>query len=114
MYLLIIILTKEGILEDVLSALIELGITDASILESQALGKVLAYKVPIFAGLRFGMEGGRPYSKTILALVEDKEADRKIAQLLKEVEIDLEEPGTGLIATVKVESFVGRLGEVEI
>ncbi len=114
MYLLVIILTKEGILEDVLSVLIELGITDASILDSQALGRVLAYKVPIFAGLRFGMEGGRTYSKTILALVEDREADRKIARLLKDVEIDLDKPGTGLIATIKVESLIGRLGEVEI
>ncbi|MCD6276759.1 hypothetical protein J7J69_00760, partial [candidate division WOR-3 bacterium] len=59
MYLLVIILHKEEYIEDILSLFVELGIEDAAIIESQSLTRALAYDVPIFAGLRFQMEGSK-------------------------------------------------------
>lgn len=114
MYLLLIIIHKEELLEDVLSCLVELGVTDAVIIDTQSMGKVLAYKVPIFAGLRFQLGGGRPYSKTILALSDDKNIGDQVANLLKEVDIDIETPGIGRIITVKIESLFGTPEEIPL
>jgi hypothetical protein len=104
MYLLIIILHKEEYLDDVLSCLVELGIEDAVAIDSESMEKALAYKVPIFAGLRFDI-GGKPFSKVILATSEDKESGKELIKLLKEVDIDLEIPGVARIITLKIESI---------
>jgi len=112
MYLLIITLHKEEHLNDVLSCLIELGVEDAVIMDSESMEKALAYKVPIFAGLRFDL-GGKPFSKTILATCEDKETGKELIRLLKEVDIDLESPGVARILTVKLESVLGKPKPIE-
>lgn len=114
MYLLIITLNKEEYLDDVLSVLVEIGITDATIIDTQSLEMALAYKVPIFAGLKFQLGGRTPYSKTIFVLTENKEAGNEIILLLKEVGIDLEEKGVARIITIKIESVLGTPPEVDI
>ena len=114
MYLLIIVLNREEFLEDTLSVLVELGITDATILDSQAMGRALAYEVPIFAGLRSLMEGRRIYSKTIFALVDDKEVGEDMVRLLGDMDIDLETPGVGRVITLKVESAFGAPSELDL
>lgn len=113
MYLLIIILNQEKFLEEVMEVLVELGITDATVIESQSMEKVLAYEVPIFAGLRFQTKGQRKYSKTILALVDDKQLADEILRFLQEMDIDFMAPGVGRIITVKVESALGIPSELE-
>jgi hypothetical protein len=113
MYLLIIILNREEYLDDVLSVLVEMGITDVTILDTQSLEMALAYKVPIFAGLKFQLGGKTPYSKTIFVLAEEKDAGREIIELLKGVGIDLEERGVARIVTVKIESVLGTPPEVD-
>lgn len=113
MYLLIIILNREEFLEELMEVLVELGITDATVVESQSMGKVLAYEVPIFAGLRFQTKGQRRYSKTILALVDDRQLADEIVQLLQEMDIDFMAPGVGRIVTIKVESALGAPSELE-
>lgn len=105
MYLLMIVLNREELLDDVLSALVELGVIDATVVDSESMRGVLAYEVPIFAGLRIG--GSRSYSKTIFALVEDRDIGTEIVQLLKDIDIDLLAPGAATILTVKVESALG-------
>ncbi|MHA2601019.1 MAG: hypothetical protein AM324_002675 [Candidatus Thorarchaeota archaeon SMTZ1-83] len=112
MYLLIIILNKEEYLDDVLSVLIEMGITDVTIVDTQSLEMALAYRVPIFAGLKFQLGGRTPYSKTIFALADDKNTGKEIIELLKEVGIDLEEKGVARIVTIAVESVLGTPPEV--
>lgn len=107
MYLLIIILNREEFLEDTLSALVELGITDATILDAQAMGSVLAEEVPIFAGLQFHRRGRRPYCKAILALVQDREIGEELVHILRDIDIDLLEDGAGKIITLEVASVLG-------
>lgn len=112
MYLLIIILHKEEWLDDVLSCLIELGIEDAITIDSESMGKALAYKVPIFAGLRFDLKG-RAYSKTILAVTDSPDTDKEIVKFLKEVDINLEKEGAARLITLKAESVLGTPKELE-
>jgi len=86
---------------------VELGITDATILDGQAMGSVLAEEVPIFAGLRFHRRGGRSYSKTILTLVQDREIGEELVHILKDIDIDLLADDVGKIITLAVASVLG-------
>ncbi|HID92546.1 MAG TPA: hypothetical protein EYP60_00485 [bacterium (Candidatus Stahlbacteria)] len=112
MYLLIIILHREEWLDDILSCLVELGIEDAVTINSESMERALAYKVPIFAGLRFDLRG-RPYSKTIFAVTDTPEVGKELISLLKEVNIDLEAEGVSRIITIKIESIFGTPKEIE-
>jgi len=107
MYLLVIILRKAEHLDDVLAGLVELGIQDAVTVDAEPLKKSLAYKVPIFAGLKFDLRE-EPHSKIIMAVSEDQEAGKQLTVILKEVGIDLKEPGVARILTLKLESTFGE------
>ena len=112
MYLLMIVLNKEEFFEDVLEVLVELGVTDAAVIDSESIGTVLAYKVPIFAGLRFDLKSDRKYSKIIFALVEEQGIANEIVRILKEIDVDFEATGAGRIITIKVESALGTPSEI--
>ncbi len=106
MKLLIIILNKVELLNDLLSVLVEVGIDQATILDSEGLGQHLAYEVPIFAGLRKLVGETKAYNKTILALIEDSKVVTELQKLLKETNIDFTKNGTGVIFTVPVDNVI--------
>ena len=114
MYLLIIILYAEEHLDDILSCLVELGLEDAVTVDSEPLKKVLAYKVPIFAGLKFDLRE-TPFTKLILAISENKDAGEQLLAFLKDVGVDFQKPGVGRVLTMKLESAYGEpelLGDI--
>ena len=114
MHLLFIILNEEKFLEDALSVLVELGVTGANVVEVRSMGPMLAYDVPIFAGLRYQMEGRGPYAKLIFALVQEEGIVEQIAASLKDVGLDFEQPGMGFVFTVPVGKVIGREQDLEL
>lgn len=114
MYLLAIILHREEYLDDVLSTLVELGVEDAVTMNAEPMKKALAYKVPIFAGLKFDLKE-EPFSKIILAVTENKNAGQELTSFLKGMGIDISESAIARILTLKLESVFGEpeeLGEI--
>ncbi|MCK4232823.1 hypothetical protein KAX75_00215 [candidate division WOR-3 bacterium] len=107
MYLVIIILNNEEILDDLLSILVELGSTDTTIVEGQSMGGFLAHRIPIFAGLRLQLGGKNVYSKIMFALSDDKDIGKKIIHLLKDSGFDFDD-GMGRIIVVKIEAVFGE------
>lgn len=114
MHLLIIVLNEEKYLEDVLSVLVELGVTDANVADVRSMGPMLAHDVPIFAGLQYQMEGRRPYAKMIFALVQDDSIVEEIVATLKDVGLDFEKPGTGFVFTLPVGKIIGKEKDFEL
>ena len=112
MELLFIVLNKEEYLEDILSILVELGVSGATIMDSEGLGRFLADHVPIFAGLRQLMGERKTPSKTIFALVDGKGFVGKLQKLLKEEDIDFTRPGTGIIFSVPVNDVIKPTSEI--
>lgn len=106
MELLIVVLNKEEYLEKVLSLLVELEVKGATILDSEGLGRFLAYKVPIFAGLQEMFGQTRVTSKTILAVIKDKSFMDKFKRLIKKEGIDFSQPDTGIIVTILVKDAI--------
>jgi hypothetical protein len=72
MKLLVFVLNKEELLEDVLAAYVEAGVSGATILDSEGMGRFLTYEVPLFADFKDFMKGNKPYNKTILSVLPDE------------------------------------------
>lgn len=110
-YLLIMTLGEPSQADEVMSAMVELGITNASILEATSMAKKLAYELPVFAGLSYLAQGKSRQSNLIFAHVENKEIARKLAGLLKSNGIDLDKTGVGYIQLIKVDDVIGSFEE---
>lgn len=71
MRLLVAVIHREEVLDDVLSALVEIEAPDAVVIESRSGLELLERDLPIFAGLRSLVPGGIDFSRLVLCLIED-------------------------------------------
>ena len=113
MRLIVFTLNQEELLERVLEAYVEVGITGATLLDSEGMGHFLTYEVPLFADFRQFMKGNKPYNKTILSVVEDDELVHRLREILEEVCGGLASPGTGVLYSLPVDFAVGLVGQKE-
>ena len=112
MQLLVAVINHEEKLDDVLAGFIELGITGATIVSSEGMGRVLSHDVPIFAGLRSLTARSRPRNQTILSVVEDDKIEAALA-LIQDVCGSLDAPGIGIVFTLPVSRVVGLSPELD-
>lgn len=109
--MMVLVLNKEEYLDRVLAAYVEAGISGATILDSEGMGRFLTYEVPLFADFKSFMKGNKPYNKTILSIIRDESAVGRLEELLKEILGGLESPGTGILFTVPVDYAVGMISD---
>ncbi len=114
LYLLVVIIYKEKYLEDILAALVEVGILNSNVITSQSLEEALPMHVPIFGGLNFTMEGEKPFSRIVLSLIDKEEIIDEIDSILKESNIDLTKEKIGEIFTLPISKAVGRKPYTEV
>lgn len=105
MKLLFVVLNAPEKLEEVLEGLVEVGVTGATVMDSEGMGHILE-EVPLFAGLRFLFRGAKPRNKTVFSAIRDEQAEETM-QILKKVLRCEEEPGKGVAFLLPVESFIG-------
>jgi nitrogen regulatory protein PII len=103
MKLLVFIVNDENYLEEILEAYVEAGISRATILDSEGMGRFLSYEIPLFAGFKDFMKGNKPYNKTILSVIEDEALLDQLVPLVEKTIGSLEQPGTGLMFTLPVD-----------
>ncbi len=106
MKLLVFVLNKEELLEEVLEAFLELNIKGATILDSVGMGAILAQDIPIFAGFKNLMQGSRPANKTILTVIPEDKV-KSAMEAIEQVVGSLQEPGNGLIFVINLEEVFG-------
>ncbi len=111
MKLLVFVLNREELLDDVLAAYVEAGISGATVLDSEGMGRYLTYEVPLFADFKEFMKGNKPYNKTILSVVQDETVIPELKKLLDEITGGLENPGTGILFTLPVDYAVGLIDQ---
>ena len=70
MQLLVVVLHREDLLDDVLSILVEMEAPDAVVVESRSGLELLERDIPIFAGLRSLVPSGIDFSRLVLCLIE--------------------------------------------
>lgn len=88
MQLLLVVLHREEVLDDVLSALVELELPDAIVVESRTSLELLERDLPIFAGIRSLIPGGIDFSRLVLCLVEDDGLARESLDAIRDLSED--------------------------
>lgn len=110
-YLLLITLFKPDLTNDVLNSLVELGITNATLIDATSMAKKLAYEMPIFAGLSYMAQSKSKSSSLIFAHIRSRNVTDKLLNLLKGNGVDLNKKGTGFLMTIKADEILGNLDE---
>lgn len=112
MQLLIAVINEEEKLDEILSGLVELGVTGATLISSEGMGRVLSHDIPIFAGLETLASRSRPQNQTLFSVIPDDETVDRVIALLQEICGDLDAPATGIVFTVPVTRVVGLAPEL--
>jgi nitrogen regulatory protein P-II 1 len=110
--LLIAVVNQEEKLEEVLAGFLEIGVTGATVIGSEGMGRLLADEVPIFAGLE-AIARARPRNSTLFSVMDDAKVDRAI-EILQEVCGAFSQPATGIVFTLpvlRVEGLKPEIGE---
>ena len=112
MQLLVAVINHVEQVDDILAGFVELGITGATVVNSEGMGHVLSHDVPIFAGLRSLTARSRPTNQTLFSVIDEVKVDAAI-DLIQEVCGSLEVPGAGIVFTLPVSRVVGLAPELE-
>lgn len=112
MQLLIAVINEEEKLDEILSGLVELGVTGATIINSEGMGRVLSHDIPIFAGLEMLAMRSRPQNQTLFSVIREDEKVDAVIRLLQEICGDFENPATGIVFTIPVNRVVGLSPEL--
>lgn len=112
MKLLVFVLNKEELLDDVLLAFIEAGVSGATVVDSEGIAHLLVTEVPLFMGFKQFMRGSKPYNKTIFSVIEDEHTIDVVIDLIEKICGDLNQQGVGILFTVPIDRVFGlRSGE---
>lgn len=111
MQMLVAVINDPEKLDEILSGFLELGITGATIIGSEGMGRLLTHDIPIFAGLQTLISRSRPQNRTIFSVVEDEKIESALA-LLQDVCGNLDAPATGIAFTIPVGRVVGLAPEL--
>ncbi|WP_425446627.1 hypothetical protein [Dethiothermospora halolimnae] len=104
MYGLFLILNDTSLLDDILEIFYEEGV-GATTLDSVGMGKVLLehhVDVPIFSSIRKFIEGDKPYNKTLISVIRDKEKLEIVKDKIKEKLDNFNRPGVGFMFVIPV------------
>ena len=109
MYALFLILNEVDKLDDILERLFALKI-GATVVDSEGMGSMLVEhnrEVPIFAGLRKLIEGGRPLNKTVMSVIRDREKLDEARKIIDDELGKIDKPGKGFMFVVPVVECYG-------
>ncbi len=111
MQLLVAVINDPEKVDDILAGFLELGITGATVIHSEGMGRILTHDIPIFAGLQTLISRSKPQNRTLFSLIEEEKLEPALS-LLKEVCGDLEDPATGIAFALPVTTASGLAGEL--
>jgi len=110
--LLIAVINHPEKLDEIMSGFVELGVTGATILNSEGMGRVLANDVPIFAGIASLAANSRAQNYTVFSVIREPEKVDRVVDLLQEICGHLDDPATGIVFTLPVLRAVGLAPEL--
>ena len=111
MKLFVCILKDYRIVEDMLLALLEHGVTGGTTLEGRGMGQIIGSELPIFAGLRGFFPGSGTDSHILLAVVSSEKVD-VCFQLVEQLAGPLDTPGAGIAFSVPIDRVAGLAPEI--
>jgi len=108
MKLLVLVLNKIEVLDNLLLALTSAQINGATIISSTGMAHALSNheEVPFLMGLRALLDPDREQNRTIFAVLSDDMVEKAI-KVIEEVVGDLSRPDTGIIFTLPIDQVRG-------
>lgn len=103
-FLLVVIASNPSVLDELVTALLDIGITGATVIESKGLGTILREEMPIFAGLA-SMLPENTASRVLLSVTTRRFADAVIEYMEKE----LKQSQRPIVVTVPVDRAMGLM-----
>jgi len=104
MYMMIAVINDQETVREVLTALMEAGITTATVIESQGMGKLVREELPIFAGFRHLWGGANPYNTTLFTVLDEAALDEALP-LVEEVMFAQASGPRGVVFALPVTHF---------
>ena len=83
--LMVMIASNPAMLDDLITALLDIGVTGATVIETKGMGAILREDMPIFAGLA-SLIPEHTGSRLVLSLTTSKQAGEVFHYLLEEFE----------------------------
>ncbi len=109
--LLVAVINDPEKLDEILSGFLELGVTGATIINSEGMGRLLSHDIPIFAGLQTLISRSRPQNRMLFSVLPADRVD-PVLELLQDVCGNLESPATGIAFVLPVDRVVGLAPEL--
>jgi nitrogen regulatory protein P-II 1 len=112
MQLLVAVINQVEALDDVLSGFLELGITGATIINSEGMARILTHDIPLFAGIQTLISRSRAQNYTIFSVIDDDEKVDAAFAVIQDVCGNLKSPGTGIVFTIPISRAEGVAPEL--
>lgn len=110
-YLMIITLHKAHLLNELLTTLVELGITNATVLTTKSLHNIITLDILVFSGTLYADKKKHTDSEMVMCHINDLKIAHRLADLLRENKLDLEKPGNGFIQIIETDTLIGNPDE---
>ena len=107
MELLVCVINKAELLDEILAGMLEAGIAGCTVIDSQGMGKIISQDIPIFSGFKTLFSGSRESNFTIFSVVKEKEVMNEAIDLIKKIYGSFDEPNAGILFTLPVSRVEG-------
>lgn len=111
MNILVIVLNKTEYLDEILDAFVEIGLTGATIIDSQGMGSAMTdvnnTNGPFYGVLKTMFDDSRPYNKTIFTVIKDEQLLEKAVDTVKGIIGDIHQPGVGIMFSLPLGNTYG-------
>ncbi|MGM0607958.1 MAG: hypothetical protein ACQESP_06040 [Candidatus Muiribacteriota bacterium] len=107
MYIMIVVLQNENLLEKVVGILFELELFNSTVLDGEEPETVAVESLPLFLDLAKLVKDENTYNKTIISYVPEKETVNEFIRICREEKIDFNVENTGWVSAFKCEIFEG-------
>jgi hypothetical protein len=110
--LLIAVINDVDRVDEILAGFLEIGVTGATVIDSEGMGRVLSQEIPIFAGLQTLISRSRPQNQTLFSVIDDPETMENALNIIQEVCGRFDDPATGIAITIPMSRVVGLAPEL--
>lgn len=102
--LLVMVASDHAMFDDLITALLDIGLTGATVIESRGMGSILREEMPIFAGLA-AMIPEHTGSRVLLSVTTREQSGR----VFRYLDTELKVANRPIAITVPIEDFAGLL-----
>lgn len=103
---LFVVLNEMDHLNDILSGFVDVGVSGATILDSQGMANIIVKNdnkhIFLYSHLKTLMQDTLPYNKTIFTVVENEELVEKAVAVVQNVIGDVPKPGVGFMFSLPI------------